>query len=529
MKAWTTLFLAGAAVTAACLAAAPAALGQDADALVAKGKALVQKGDWPGARDAFLAAVKKDARNLEARRGAADSLLGLGMSDEAVEQAFAGLDLVKNEDAGLWLLAARGYLQKAEGLPAEQTQEIGDAFADAKAKASEALKRDPGLALARVVLSKACRLTNEAARAAGVVKEGLEKSPKDFDLNFEMGMVQLKNTDWEGALKSFDAAAAADPKSAETQYQRAMALAYLKRTDDCYAGLVKSAVLDPSTTRALQLIAKWQKDKPEKGVPWYRAVVKEKPDHAWGHAYLAYGLARTGDESGALTESKAAMGLKPDAAAFIDWHGQILDTLKRGPEALAYAHKALEKDPRSKWSWDRLGAYACDPRSGAKMDERKDLIDFLGKARPDDGLFWNNAGLVFRDQAKDYRRALDAYLKAAKLSPNDQGIQNDTGLIFLYHGPSIGVDPVGGLPYFERTLALVEEENQAPEMGYRDTLENLTAFYMTVDKNPEKCLEYARKRNDPEFLRSLGKDLGHPSPRAEEGRAWAEGELKKKR
>ena len=96
MKRWPTLFLAGCAVTAACLAAAPAARAQDADALVAKGRAALQKGDWPGAKEAFLAAVAKDGKHVEARRGAAEALLGLGLSDEAVEQAYAGLEVLKN-------------------------------------------------------------------------------------------------------------------------------------------------------------------------------------------------------------------------------------------------------------------------------------------------------------------------------------------------------------------------------------------------------------------------------------------------
>jgi tetratricopeptide (TPR) repeat protein len=524
MKRWTSLFLAGAAVTAACLLPASPALAQDAAALVAKGRAALQKGDWPGAKEAFLAAVAKDGKNVEARRGAAESLLGLGLHDEAVEQAIAGLDLVQDKDAGLWLLAARGYLRKAETLPAAQTQEIGDSFADAKAKAAEALKRDPDLAMARVVLSTACRLTNEAARAAGVLEEGLAKAPADFDLNFEMGMVQLKNTNYEAALKAFDAAAAADPKSSEARVQRGLTLAFLKRWSEAFDAMVKAAVVDPASRRPLQYLAKWQK---EKAIPHYRAILKEKPDHAWAHAYVAYFLAHGKDEAGALAESKAAMGHAPKDADLMAWHGQVLQILGKD-DAIDWFRKALATNAGCDLAWNNLFEAVLGPKSTLKMGERQPLIEFMAKARPDDAMLWNNAGLLYRDVAKDYKSALEAYLKAAKLAPSDQGIQNDTGLIYLYHGASIGADPKDGLPYFLRTLALVDDEGQAAEMGFRDTLENLTVYYMTVEKNPEKCLEYAKRRNDPEFLRSLPKGLGAPSPRAEQGRSWAEGELKKK-
>jgi tetratricopeptide (TPR) repeat protein len=524
MKPWLPMFLAGAAVTGACLLPAPAARAQGTDPLVEKGRTCLAKGDWTGARDAFLAAVKKDPKNVEARRGAAESLLGLGRSDEAVDHAIAGLDLVEDRDAGLWLLAARGFLQKGEGLPPDRQTEINDALADAKAKAGEALKRDPSLSLARVVLAKACRMSNDSARALSVLEEGLAKAPGDFDLLFEMGMVRIKTTDYDGALKACTLAAGADPKSGEAEFQRAFVLAFLKRWDESYAALVKAAVLDPSSKKPLKYLANWAKNK---SIPFYREILKAKPDHAWAHAYLAYYLAYAKDEAGALSEMKAAIALAPEDADLLAWNGQVQDALGRKQEALAWYRKALQKSPQCTLAWNSLSDYAVNPGSGAKMDDRKDVIDFLGKVRPDDAIFWNNVGLLYRDVGKDFRRALDAYLKASALAPADQGIQNDTGLIYLYHGPSIGVDPAGGLPYFQRCRALVEEEGQPAEMGYRDTLENLCLYYMTVDKNPEMALECAKKRNDPEFLHSLPKGLGTPSPRADQARAWAEQQLKK--
>jgi tetratricopeptide (TPR) repeat protein len=524
MSRWLGTFLAGAVVTAACLSAPPPALGQEAPALVEKGRALLQKGDWPGARDAFLAAVKKDGKSLEARRGAAEALLGLGQASPAIEHAEAGLTICEDRDAGLWLLLARGYLRRGEGHPADKAEEIKSDLDDARAKASEALKRDPGLALARVVFSRACRLSGDSVSATAVLEEGLAKAPADFDLQFEMGMVLLKKTLYDDALRAFSAAAAADPKSGEAQFQRGVALAFLKRWDEAIEAMAKAAVLDPANRRALKNLGTWAKDK---SIPHLRTIVKEKPDHAWAHAYLAYYLAYGKDEAGALKESKAAMGLAPEDAELIGWHGQIVDVLGRKEEALAWHRKALQKNAACELSWKALYEFALHPKSTGKMDDRKEMMEFLVKTRPDDAMLWNNIGLFYRDTARDPRKSLDAYLKAAEGAPNDQGIQNDTGLIYLYHGKSIGVDRTLALPYFQRCLALVREENQDPEMGYRDTLENLAVYYKEVEKNPEKCLEYATERNDAEFLARLGKDLGQVSGPAAAAASWARGELKK--
>jgi tetratricopeptide (TPR) repeat protein len=515
-------FLAGAVVTAACL---PALAAEDPAAdLVARGRALLAKGDHLAAKDAFLAAVAKDGKSLEARRGAAEALLGLGMSTEAVEQADAGLEATGNQDAGLWLLAARGYLQRGDRLPPDRREDIANAYADAKAKAAMALRQDPSLSLARAVLSRACRLTGEAERAAGVLKEGLEKAPKDFDLLFERGMLLASEKRHEAALADFTAACEADPRSGDAEYQRAMALAFLKRPDDCYAALVRAASLDPSNVKPLRHLCDWLKDR---SVPRLREVLKARPDHAWAHAYLAWMLAQAKDAAGATKEMKDALALAPGDADLVAWGGQVDESLGLRDEAMVAFRRALQADPSNGRAWGRLLEIATNPGNATKADLRKEIIAFLEKVRPEDPDLWNNVGLLYRDSLKDYRKSLEAYLKAAALAPLDQGILNDTGLIYLYHGASIGEDRKKALPWFEKCLALVDDEGQSPLMGARDALENLAVYHMEVEPDPEKALAYAERRNHPEFLALLPRADAMPSGKASAVRAWAAEKLKK--
>ncbi|MCK6480902.1 MAG: hypothetical protein L6R43_12390 [Planctomycetes bacterium] len=528
MKPWLTAFLAGAAVTAACLPPAAAAAAEDAAALVAKGRTLLGKNDYPAARDAFLAAVRAEPGNAEARRGAAETLLGLGQSEDAIAHAIAGLDATADRDAGLWLLLARGYEQKGDRLPATEAAAISEAYADARAKAAQALKFDPSLNAARSIVAKVSRIQGDLDLARSTLEEGLGKSPRDFGLLFEQGMLRFKEQKYAAALESFSKACESDPGSSEAQLQRGHAFAFTRDWESAYAAYARAAILDTANRRPLQALAKYAKDGSPK---WFRAILKEKPDHAWAHAYLAYFLAwaKAKDEAGALSEMKAALALAEGDAELVAWSGLVNEGLGRGEEALKQYIRAFQADPMVKMSYDKLveRATAPPPYSNAKPDERKVLVELVTSKREVDGVFWNNLGLYHRDVTKDYRESLEAYLKAAELSPGDQGIQNDTGLVYLYHGKSIGEDQRKGLPFFMACFALVDEEGQTPQMGYRDTLENLSVYYMEVEKDPEKALLYATMRNDPDFLRNLDPSLATPSQRAAAVKAWAEGARKR--
>ncbi len=530
MNRWRPALLLGAVVTAACLLPAPPAAAEDAAALVAKGRASMEKRDYPAARDAFLKAVEAAPKDVEARRGAAEALLGLGSSEEAIDQAAAGLEATGDKDAGLWLLMARGFLQVGDRAP-DGSEEGTFAYADARAKANQALRLDPSLAGASAVLARVCRLTGDLEQAQATLRAGLEKSPRDFDLLFEQGLLHNKNGQHSSALEAFSKACETDPGSAEAHCRRGTELGFTGNWEMAYAAFARSATLDPAYRKPLDALNKYAV---EGKIHWYRVILKEKPDHAWAHAYLALELAwgKAKDEAGALKEMKAALALLEGSADMLSCAGLVSEGLGRTEEAIQYYVKAFRANPADRASFAKLSIRACappppglpgSPTSSAKVDERKALVELLGAARAEDPVFWNDVGLMHRDISKDYRASLEAYLKAAPLAPDDQGIQNDTGLIYLYHGKSIGEDPKQSLPYFQRTFQMVQEDGQAPTMGYRDALENLAVYYMDVEKDPELALKYATMRNDPDFLRNIDASIAQPSQRAAGVKAWAEG------
>ncbi len=521
-------------VTAATLAAIP---GVPTTARAAEdGRALLAKGDYEGAAKAFLDAVHKDPADVEARRGAAEALLGLGRAEEAAKQAEAGLDIEgQGSDAGLWLLLARSYLARGDASPSWHP-DTAILYADAAAKAAVALRHDPALNAARTVQARALRLRageGDFEEAAKVLGAALEKDPRDFDALFESGELALKSQRPKDAVALFGSAAEVDPKSATARLRLGLSRAYLKEWEAAVDEFRRAAILDPRDSTALGYIGKYA----GKGAPdVYRAVVKEAPTNAWAHAYLAWALAAISkDEAGATKACKDASALAPKDGRLQAWLGMVQNTMGKAEEARKTWKKALQLDagPGADIAWNGLLDYATNPASAVSMEEREAWIEFLGRTRPEDPWVWNNAGLIYRDVAKDYRKALQAYLKAAELKPDDQGIVNDTGLIYQYHGKSIGEDPMKALPYYEAVLLMVEQDGQAPVMGYRDTLENLAVFHgppgdaAAHKPDPELALRYGTARNDKDFLARLSKDLAYPSPKAAGAAAWARKELKK--
>ena len=130
-------------------------------------------------------------------------------------------------------------IQVGDRLPVTAQDKIGEAYADAKAKAAVALTKDPKSSIARAVLARACRLTNELQRAEKALEDGLAAAPKDFDLLYEKGCLLQWKKDHEAAAAAFTQATEADPKSADAWYQKGFSLLFMKQYDDACRSFVR--------------------------------------------------------------------------------------------------------------------------------------------------------------------------------------------------------------------------------------------------------------------------------------------------
>lgn len=173
----------------------------------------------------------------------------------------------------------------------------------------------------------------------------------------------------------------------------------------------------------------------------------------------------------------------------------------------------------------------------------------IGERHPDWGWIWNNLGLAARDlgvkTARDgddaaamtlYEESFRAYERAAKLSPDDARIQNDLGLMLIYHlhreqdraisqfekAIRIGTAQLAALPAGEddETLALRKDYEESVGDAWGNwglALEQKGELELAIEKY-QKSLEYypgqARDgaRKIPELRSRLGKKQAAATP-----------------
>jgi tetratricopeptide (TPR) repeat protein len=473
--------------------------------------------------------LSKKPDDLTALRTAAQACLDLGRPDDAHRYASASVGGPGKADATSWVLLARAYLARGDALP-ENDNDAANFYDEGRSKAQEALRLDPAVKGARAVVARAYRLMKQDPQAEKAIAEALQADPKDAESLFEQGeFLLIRKKEYAGAVGAFKASVAADPTRPLSYLRLGLASAYTKAFPAACDAFVRAAVLAPRDTTALKQIVKYS---PDGADAYLRTVVKESDDATWAHAYLAWWMAVKGNPGEAKKAMANASALQPKNAMLKAFFSDVWSRMGDPAQAEKAAREALKDAPHADVAWNYLYAEAFSPKSSRNVKDRAELGDFLVRVRPDSAMAWNNLGLFHRDVTRDYRKALAAYLKAAELAPDDDGIQNDTGLIYHYHGASINEDPRKARPFYERAVEIIESQD-LPEkpMGYWDAVENLAKYYsgkgmeQSVEENPELAMHYAKLRLDPD-ARANGR--AYPSGSAGRILDWARSKLDKK-
>jgi tetratricopeptide (TPR) repeat protein len=110
---------------------------------------------------------------------------------------------------------------------------------------------------------------------------------------------------------------------------------------------------------------------------------------------------------------KKEIEVAPDSAKAYNDYGSFLDDLSRYAEAIEMYQKSVELKPDDYWTWKQMGwAYS---NSGDQVNAERVLIKAAELARSD--WYYTNLGNFYRDELKDYGKALENYQKALAVSP----------------------------------------------------------------------------------------------------------------
>jgi tetratricopeptide (TPR) repeat protein len=157
--------------------------------------------------------------------------------------------------------------------------------------------------------------------------------------------------------------------------------------------------------------------------------------------------------------------------------GKPDDGIENYQEALAILGKDIVKDENSDVA-KKLG-YTVGMGKTLNPEQRDKLWVLMWKSCPDHPSLWSDVAVSYRDGGnglpKDSRKALEWYLRAVAVAPEDAAIQNDTGVIYDYNLEQ----PDKGEPYYRKAVEIGKREGydwnsaKSPQIGYRDSINNL--------------------------------------------------------
>jgi tetratricopeptide (TPR) repeat protein len=464
------------------------------DALIVKGRALLDAKKFSEAEAAFAEAEKKDGATFKTRLWSLRTALALGHVNDVLNE----LDkLIGAGQKGLDMdyLYGMAFATKARGYITENVAgaTIKMSFLDAvsyldKVTSADAVKYHDAF----LPLAEAAWYVQELGLGRKAAEKALELAPADADAALMLGKIALSqfgtiwndealreekkaeaDAHWEAARVAFEKAAASfgEPKdkiaaatAGEIQLQLAQCLAWKKKDEAAKAygaamGFAPGAVNFQSVLGVLG---------GEKFLPAMELGAKNYATK-WGaedngDATLVWwlGYARFDQKQYAPAEEAFQTVLKKQSDVYNSWFFIALSRYhqQKFEEAIAALRKNFELDPVN-----LVASISASPGYNLPIVEYlagwlkgKDrnldaayLTEIICAAAPEEARFWNNLGLFYRDAGDQlaqkkgaddktkakaqelWEKSLVAYEKALSRSPEDPNYLNDLAVILHYN------------------------------------------------------------------------------------------------
>ena len=236
-----------------------------------RGRLALQRKDTAAARQAFEAALVKNADYLPALAG----LAALDIADKQPTAAKARFEaLLKRNPKHAGALMALAEIGARSGDKPEQTTAL----------LTRATVADPLDARSRLLLADLHLEAGQLKQAMDVAQAGVAALPDNADLLDRLGRAQLASGQAQQAITTFGKLAALAPKSALPQLRLADAHSANKNRTAVAAAVRRAAELAPDSllVQQAQVNLALQDDKPEQALTVARKVQAQRPDDAAG-------------------------------------------------------------------------------------------------------------------------------------------------------------------------------------------------------------------------------------------------------
>ena len=529
--------------------AGPLALTGWADEMQ-KGKAAAEKGDWRAAADAYGLVLDKKPGDRLAALALTEAAIKANATDyyPVIEDALLALRERNGRDYEV--LVALGQACLAIAATKSDTLAL-KSYNDEALKSFEAAARiKPKEEAAAVGIARVHYESAFFEKAVQVVDEFLARKPASAaralywkgqalytlagDMYQKAGSLtdEVKAT-YKRAQGAYEASAAADPTSYDTQIQLAYASAWVGDRDGALAGYRKAAELDPTSVYPFKGFESLFAHSADALTAFFEDFVKAHPEHPQGLWYLGYNRLAAKDWPKAIEYLKRAAAVHPSPGRCWYYLGKAYEGAGKGAEAEAAYWKALEANPddvMAAWALELI-IQKSDPMARARqsVSEARAVMaeyDKILEKAPNNYQARNNIGFTLREayvaHAKDpaWLPILEASTKyyveasaiigeftAAKAAlpyPTRHGMAqviSDTGLMFQFYPHTKDWDKA--VDYYNRALEYSED-------GYWDAYNNLRQILIAEERWDElydlslACAEGIKQENGSPDQRMRG-------------------------
>jgi tetratricopeptide (TPR) repeat protein len=304
------------------------------------------------------------------------------------------------------------------------------------------------------------------------VLEDLEREyPNDMRSVLRLGFVHFERRDWPQARERFERALEVNPEQHEVRYFLGVVE---RRMADDDAAIQTFLEIPPGHERfpeaRTQVAAIY-----EKRGDYQQALDEVERARRQGEArpldlYAASLRSKTGDFAGALGFLESLLAEAPDDPELLYNLGVLHGEAQEVDEALAYMHRALEKQPDHAGALNYIGYTWAE--SGSNLDEAEEYINRALQIRPDDGYITDSLGWIYYMRARpllesgrhaDARvyleRALRELERATELTGGDPVISEHLGDVYLLMEES-----ERALEMYEEALRLEPRSVEQPDL-----------------------------------------------------------------
>lgn len=522
---------------------------ESVDALIAKGRALLDDGKASEAQAVFESAEKKDGATLKTRMWVLRAWMAQGRINDSLDE-IDKLDHAGNKGPAMDYLYGMAFALKAHGYIQDGVKDTSIVmhFTDAVTYLQTATAADPvQFHDAFGPLAEAAYYTQKLDIGRTAAEKAVANRPTDADAVLLLGQIAnaqflvdkddaaqkaRADAEWEAARAAFAKAAElfaartdATSKSREATARLELARNYgwKQKLDDASREYALAIALDPARVDFREVVNTLSASGPFLACleSAEKAFVKARGNETNLDAAILWwlGWARFQEKQYAPAEEAFAAAVRKWPAFVNSWFyiGHARYQQQKFDEAVAAFKKNWELDPNDigasiagnrDFNLSILEFLAGKSFTTGKLADAIAIEEILVLAAPEKDDYWNNLGLFARDagdqlaQSKKpedkekakalYERSYQAYSKALEIAPEDANYLNDTAVV-LHYNLHRDLDKAKALyekAYANATADLARKDlspdlRDKRETAQRDSKNNLEKLARGVKKDDE--------------------------------------------